>query len=237
MGKKIAIGCAVVLVLAVAASAVGFYFFVWKPGGEMVRQGVEIARSGKDFAAGFARLGEIAELDEEIEDTTPYDPPADDVLSAEQVERFVGVQRQVESALRTRLDDAEASFEELKEKRNPSPAELARMLNELTEVAVEAKKVQVEALNEAGFSRQEYAWTKRQVYLALGLGNVQVDLPALLDAVKSADAARVQDEMEKLTQPGGDPDAAPVVPPENVALVEPYRDSLQNWAPLAGLGL
>lgn len=243
MNKKIVLGCAVVLVLAVLVSAVGFYFFVWKPGGEFVRSGIEIARSGKDYATGIARLGEIAELDEGISDDTPYEAPQDGVLTAGQVERFMGVQRQVEKAMEGRLDDARARFEALQEGDGRlSPADVAAMLNEVGELGVEAKRVQVAALNEAGFSRQEYSWTKRQVYLALGFGGVDFDVHGLVAAARSGNLSEVQEKVQELADQGadgkvGDGSGEPVVPPANAELVEPYRESLERWAPLAIFGL
>lgn len=232
MGKKIALGCAVVAVLLSALLAVAFYFLVWRPGGEMVRSGVEMAKAGKDYAAGLARLGEMAELNDEVADQSPWEPPQDGLLTAGQVERMMAVQRRVKGEMGPRFEGFSERYEAVSQGRRIRPAEIGDMLRDLGDLAVDAKRVQVAALNEQRFSRQEYAWVRRQSFLALGLSGVSLNLDDLAAALKRGDLEKAMADLETL-----DEDGEPLVPPHNSALVEPYRDELTSWAPLAALGL
>lgn len=234
--KVIALGCAVVFLLVAVAGAAGFYFFVWKPGGEAVRNGLEILDSGKDYAAAFARLGEMAELDRQIENQTPYEPPPERELSPEQLERFLAVQRQVREEMGGRYDEVVARYEGLAEplqsggRPDLSPRDLAAALQDFGSLAVDAKRVQVAAVNQHGFSREEYSWVKGQSYLALGLGNAStLDVGELMKAVQEGDLQGMADRASAGERPA--------VPPATVALVEPHREELQKWLPLAVLGL
>lgn len=232
MGKKIALGCAVVAVLLAVLLAVGFYQFVWKPGGEMVRTGVEMAKAGKDYAAGLARLGDMAELNEEIENRELWEPPADGVLTAGQVERLVAVQRRVKGEMGPRLEGFSQRYEDVSRGDRIRPSEIGDMLRDLGDLGMETKRVQVAALNEQGFSRREYSWVRRQSFLALGLGGVSLNLEEVAAAVKRGDVDEALARLEDAEETG-----EPLVPPENSALVEPFRDELTAWAPLAALGL
>ena len=98
-------------------------------------------------------------------------------------------------------------------------------------LASEAKRRQVEALNEQGFSVAEYEWVREQVYLALGMDTLAVGLDDVVSAAKEGGFGA----MEELARKQEEADRA--VPPENRALVQPYREQLEEWAPLAMMGL
>lgn len=230
MGKKVALGCAVVAVLVTALLAVGFYVFVVRPGGEMLRSGVEMAKAGKEYATGLARLGEMAELNADLENREPYEPPDDGELTAGQVERLVAVQRRVKAEMGQRVEAFGERYEDASRGHPPSPSEVGKMLGELGDLAVDAKRVQVAAMNEQGFSRQEYSWVRRQTMLALGLSGVSIDFDEVTAALRKGDVERA---LEGLDDAEG---AEPLVPPANAELVEPYREELQTWAPMAALG-
>jgi hypothetical protein len=93
---------------------------------------------------------------------------------------------------------------------------------------VEAKRVQVDALNEAGLSLDEYRWVRRQAYTALGMPMMDMDVAQLVQQVQS----------------GGTP-ARPVTTtplglsgtPATLKLVEPHRKVLEANAGLAFFGL
>lgn len=229
MRKGVALGCVAAVLLVSALAAVGFYFFVWKPGSEAVKTGVEIVRAGKDYAAGFARLGEMAEMDDGIEDRSSYEPPADGVVSEEQMQRFLAVQRGVRAGMDGRMEALGERYSDLTgSAANVTPRRLAEALQELGDLGVEAKRIQVRLVNEQGFSRQEYRWVKRQVYFALGMGGMTVNVDEMVRAAKEGDLEALERSGE-----GGEPP----VPQENVELVEPHRDELQRWAPFAFVGL
>jgi hypothetical protein len=98
-------------------------------------------------------------------------------------------------------------------------------------VATEAKRRQVEALNEQGFSLAEYQWVREQAYLALGMESLAVGFGELVTAARDGGISGMEDLARRQEQ------ADQAVPPENRALVEPHREELAEWAPLALLGL
>lgn len=229
--KAVALGCAVAFLVVSAAVAAGFYFFVWVPGQGMIRTGVDAVRSGKDYVAAAGRLGEIAELDRGVPSDPGFAPPAEPLLSARQVERFVAVQQRVRGEMGGRFEEVLERYRDLGEPgAEVTPSKLAAALNDFASLAVDAKRVQVAAVTDHGFSRQEYGWVKRQVYLALGMGDVsEVDVQRILEAVQEGDVAGMAEGLQR-----GD---RPAVPPANVALVEPHREVLQEYLPLALVGL
>ncbi|HMB55152.1 MAG TPA: hypothetical protein VKU40_17670 [Thermoanaerobaculia bacterium] len=232
MWKKIALGCALVVALVVVlAAAAGFW--IWNRHGDDLREGFENAgelmEAGKTYQESFSKLGEIAELDRDIEADPDYQPPADGELTAEQVDRLLAVQRRVRADMGGRLESFRARYED---RDDVSVSEALEGLNELGDLAIEAKRHQVEAVNESGFSREEYAWVKRQAYVAVGFSDVAVDLNAIGDAVRRGDYQEVVDEMNERKV-----ERETAVPPQNAALVEPHRDELEEWFPLALLGL
>lgn len=229
--KAIALGCVFAVLLVAVAGAAGFYFFVWRPGKDVILTGIDTVRSGKDYVAGFARLAEVKDLDRGISDDADFSPPAEGELTAGQVRRFLAVQRRVRSEMGDRFDEVVDRYRDLgKPGSGVTPSQVAAALNDFTALAVDAKRVQVAAVNDEGFSRQEYGWVKRQAYLALGLGDVsKVNVERLLEAAKKGDYDALAEGVES-----GD---GPMVPPANAALVEPHREELQEYLPLALAGL
>jgi len=229
--KTLALGCAFAVLLVAVAGAAGFYFFVWRPGKDVILTGVDAVRSGKDYVAGFARLGEIQQLDQGIADDDAYTPPAEGELTAGQVARFVAVQQRVRDEMGSRFDEVVDRYRALGEPgAKVTPSQIAAALNDFTSLAVDAKRVQVAAVNDEGFSRQEYGWVKRQCYVALGFGDVsKVDVERLMEAAKEGDLDAVAEGVQS-----GD---GPMVPPANAELVEPHREELQEYLPLALVGL
>lgn len=212
--RNVLLGCGCVVLLAVVGGGAAFYFFVVRPGQEA-----------------FAKLEELSRIEEGVEDRSPHDPPADRRLTAGQVERFIAVHQAVREDLGPRWSELEQLHESAdgESGQQPSFREIVGFWSDLGGLAVDAKRRQVQALNEQGFSLAEYEWVREQVYLALGM-----DALALEDVVAAAreggfqGAGEIAREQERI-------EAA--VPPENRELVEPYREQLQEWAPLAILGL
>lgn len=232
MWKKIALGCALLLVLVVLAVAAGG-FWLWHRHGDDLREGFanagELIEAGKTYQESFSKLGEIADLDRGIEADPGFEPPAAGELTTDQVDRLLAVQRRVRAEMGGRLEGFRARYED---RRDVSVGEALEGLNELGDLAVEAKRHQVEAVNDSGFSRQEYAWVKRQAYLAVGFSDVAIDLNAIGDAVRRGDYQEVVDELNERKV-----DGETAVPAANAELVEPHRDELEEWFPLALLGL
>jgi hypothetical protein len=142
-------------------------------------------------------------------------------LNQSQVERYVSASRSIRAGLENRLGQLEARYQQVEDQgRNPNLRELAAAYADILRLVVEAKELQVEALNDTGFSLSEYAWVRGQVLRAAGFQTVQVDLSAL--AEESNNAVR---ELQAS------------VPEVNVALVQGYVDELEEALPLAAFGL
>lgn len=221
--RNVVLGCAVVLLLAFVAGGFAVYHFVWKPGKAMVAGGVEVVQ----------KVEELARIEEEgVEDRSPYAPPADRRLTAGQVERFVAVGRQVRGALGPRFADLERRVEGFEAAgREPSLGELIDLWRQLGDLALEAKREQVAALNAQGFSLGEYEWVREQVYLGLGFEQEVAGLDELAGALRE----RGLDGLEELSR--HERRLGEAAPPETRALVEPYRGELEEWLPLALLGM
>lgn len=234
MGKKVFLGCAVVLLLAMVAGGWAVYEYVYKPGKEMIV-------AGKQYVESLSGLGDVVELEEAVEDRSEYLPPESGELDAGQVERFLDVQRSVREDLGARWDELTRRYEGRAEGREPNLQEVLAFWGDLTETAKAAKRAQVEALNAHGFSSEEYRWVKRQVYAAAGAEALAIDLSQVVEAAKEGrfddlrQMAERYGEDESGDEVGGDvPDW---VPRRNVELVEPHRDELRRAAPLALLGV
>lgn len=220
--RNVVLGCAVVLLLAVIAGGVAFYYFVWTPGRALIASGTEA----------FATIEELGRLEEGIEDRSPYTPPADRRLTAAQVDRLIAVQQSVRGDLGSSFEELEARYDSRTGgDTDPSIREVLGFWRDLGGLATEAKRRQVEALNEQGFSLAEYEWVREQAYLALGMETLAVGLDDVVTAARDGGLSG----MEELSRRREQADQA--VPPENRALVEPHREQLAEWAPLALLGL
>ncbi len=220
--KKVAVGCLVALGLVTVVGGVGLYFAYDR----FIKPTVEMAGSVKELA----KLGEI---EKQVRNTDAFEPPQGDELTPEMVSRFVEVQRQMESALGSRMADLKAKYEQLdrslnQDRRVVSFGQLAEGLKDLTAVVLQAKNAQVEALNRAGFSVKEYEWVRQRVYAAVGMTAVGLDVQKVAAEARAGDVKGFQ---RREREPAGD------VPERNKTLVAPYEKQLKEWAPLAFFGL
>jgi len=215
--KKLAIGCFGVLAILAAVGAFWAYVHVVEP--------------TREYLAALPRVAAIGELDKGIGKKGPFVPPASGEVTPEMAERFARVQQSVRDALGSRYDELERRAGELqKAVASGHTAPLAAVMDVYKDVvgAVEdGKRAQVEALNRAGFSLDEYEWVQRQMYEAAGLLVTSVDVESIRRALTSR-GGRVA------VKPAPAPGA---VPPANRAVVEPYVERLKAWLPLAWFGL
>jgi len=225
--RSIVIGCLVVVLCVGLVAAVGLYF-AWNS--DTVQGGLDFARSGADVISNVKKLEEVSELDEQIASDPEFTPPDDSELTAGQVERYMAVMESVRATTEGRLQAAGERYKNLAgPQRDASPAQVAESLGELAEIVLEAKRAQVAAIEEQRFSRQEYSWVKRQMYYALGFGDMsKVDFSDLVEAARDG---RI-DEMGELAQSSGER----AVPEVNVALVKPHEEKLREWVLYAVLG-
>jgi hypothetical protein len=218
--KKLAIGCGVIAVVLLIGAAVATYFVVNK-----VRSTV----------AEFASLGEIPDLERRVTNQAAYNPPDTGELTEAQVTRYVQVQRQVRSVLGARFDEFNTKYAELSERMRrdegtalDAPAVIGAY-RDLARTYVDAKRAQVEALNGAGFSLDEYKWVRGQVYAAIGLPVVDFDIARVVESLKGGDTGEVTGRVGGAVGPSG--------PESNKALVEPHRKVLEDNAALSFFGL
>lgn len=216
--KKLAIGCGlVVLLLGIGAAVAGYY--VYRQVGSAVAQ--------------FAEFAEVPDLERRVANQQPFTPPASGELTREQVERLVRVQRLVRDELGVRIAAVESRYETLLEQQEASIRDLPQVIAVYRDLAgtwMDAKRRQVEALNETGFSLAEYRWVRRQAYAALGVPFVDVDVSRLIEEARRGESA---DEAAASGQPAVH--AAPVE--ANTRVVDAFRPALEENAPLAALGL
>jgi len=217
--KRGLLGCLVLFLIIAIGGAYAAYRFLYLP--------------GKAYVQSLAQLKVVPELDAKIVNQQPFTPPSDQVLSASQVQRFMGTQQAIRTQLGTRVKELEAKYRTLGDAlkdsgRTPSLTETLGALKELAGLYVDAKKTQVDALNAAGLSLAEYEWTRARVYEASGL---PLDT-TFQQIIRDATAGRNPDSttIEK-------PAAAPAVPDANRKLIEPHTKELAEGAALAFFGL
>jgi hypothetical protein len=220
--KKLAIGCGLALIVLLVAGGIATWVVVNKV---------------KETVGEFAVLGEIPEIERQVRNTAPYAPPGNGELSADQVSRYVRVQEHVRRELGARVDALNQQYKDLSDRLNRdegSVLDMPQMIaayRDLARTFVDAKRMQVQALNDANFSLEEYDWVRRQVYAAAGLPFVDMDVSAFIQDLQqgevSPEAGRAH--VDGALEPAG--------PESNRDLVEPHRKLLEDNAALAFFGL
>lgn len=215
--KKLAIGCAVVVVLfGVAALGVGYYVY-------------------RNMSASFARFSELAkvpEIERELRVRDPYIPPGTEELTPAQVERFVRVQSLIRTRLGERFADFEQKYKTLAEKDQAGVRDLPRLLQAYGDAAagwIDAKRAQVAALNDVAMSLDEYKWIREQIYRALGVPYLDLDFAKIAEAASGGGPIVQPGEVRGSIGPSG--------PESNRKLIEPYRKELESNLALVSFGL
>jgi hypothetical protein len=221
--KKLLFGCLGILVLAGILFAVGSYI--------LYRAASPLVDSARGYLSDLAKIGE---LDKDIVNQSAFAPPVSGELTQAQVERFARVQESVQKALGQRMNEIEEKYKRFKvnaEKREqPSIGEVLSGLGDIANVFMQARRFQVNALNEEKFSQAEYSWVRDRVFQAAGKEAVSyVDLKQIADAVRDNTGVSV-DTSRTPSVP------LPVVPEKNRELVKPYLDRMDRWIPLAFFG-
>jgi len=219
--KKILSGCAVVLVIAALGVAVAMFF--------AYRAARPMFEGASDYVA---RAQEMASLGDRISNKSPYAAPANGALTEDQVERFLAVQASTRAKLGDRWDELKVKSESLRKRTaegaDLSLADLGSVFSDFTGVYLDARRAQVGALNAQRFSAGEYTWVRRRVYEAAGVQLAGgVDLSAIEELARQGGA----DDLKVPEIP------LPEVPEANLRLVKPHAAKIQEWLPLAFLGL
>ena len=223
--KKVLVGCLVVVVLGIVA-LVGAGFFVYRATAPMVQ-------NAREYLAGLSELGKLSDLERDVKNQAPYTAPSSGELTEAQVQRFARVQDGVRKEMGQRFDQINAKYKHL-ENSNPDQAvatftEAMAALKEVATVLVDARRLQVNAMNQEGFSQSEYEWVRDRVFQAAGVEAVsKIPLDKITEALKN------QTNIEDLEAPEV---PKPDVPEKNRELVKPYLNRVNEWVPLAFFGL
>jgi hypothetical protein len=215
--KKFAIGCGIVLlVLAVLGVTAGYYVY---------RTYV------RPMAGSIAEMSQMADIEKDVRNTSSFTAPESGELTEAMVKRFVTVQEHLQAKLGGKMDQLKSKYELLdkatkSEKREASFTEAMGALKDLSGILLEAKRAQVEALNQNGFSVKEYEWVRGQVFAAVGIVAAGIDAKNIERLARQAGRSE-----EQATEALGE------VPEVNKTLVAPYEAKLREWAPLAFFGL
>jgi hypothetical protein len=213
--KKLAIGCVVLLALGVIAAGGASYFAY---------------RKVSSTYAGFADLGTVPELEHSVRNQRPFTPPSGGEPSQAQIAKLLEIQGAVRARLGTRADEIEQRYHRLLGKDSVTLVDAPAIISAYSDLAtayVDGKRAQVDALNHAGLSLEEYRWTRSRAYAALDMSLLDVDVSGIIQDVK---AGRTPQTPSRLTE-------APSASPALRTRVEPHRKALEANVGLAFFGL
>jgi len=213
--KKFVLGCLGVLVLLTIAGGIAGYMFIYRP--------------AKAFVSSFAQMAEIPKIESQVKNKASFTPPGNGELTAAAVTRFVAVQKTLKDRLGARVTSLDAKYEALNKSKNgnTSLADGLSALRDLGSLIVDAKRLQVEALDQQGFSVAEYDWTRKTVYQAAGVP-LGADFQEIIRKAQAGTAPTHDSMTERVV---GD------VPEVNKTLVAPYLEGLKENVGLAFFGL
>jgi len=209
VGLLIAAG---VLLLVIGTAGTVFYVKVYRPIG------------GPIAAMGIAKTLEERRLQNRAE----FLPPSSGELTGEQAANFAAVEEAVQTQLATGtgiLTQKQADLERASTADALSVRTTLLAFGEIKDVYLNAKVAQIDAMNRAKFSKEEFEWVRKQLYSAAGLRLSQLDVSEVLGGVRDA--------MVEVRQfkPGGP------VPEVNQRLARPLASKLQAWLALGFFGL
>jgi hypothetical protein len=201
-----------VLLLAVIAAGTVFYVKVYRPIGSPL----------------MAMAGGKTLEERRLENRAEFLPPRSGELTADQAARFVAVEEVVQKQLATGIASLarnQADLERASDTHTLSVPAALRAFGSIKGVYLRAKAAQIDAMNRANFSKKEFEWVRKQLYLAAGVRWSHVDVSEVLAAVPDASVVVHRFEPE-----------GPVIEP-NQSLASPLATKLQTWAPLGFFGL
>jgi len=223
--KKLAIGCLIAGVV-IGAVIVGVAYYAYVKVGSTVSQ-------MSSTVTQLAELGKVHDIERGVKVQRPFVVPASGELTAAQVDKLMKVTTRVHERLNKDLALFERTYKSLAEKKEATAADLPALMSAYRDLAVDwlnAKRAQVDALNEVGLSLDEYRWIRSTAYGALDIPFMDVDFARIADQVKN-DAG----QSNATVIVGGA--FAGKGPASNLKLVEKYRKQLEEYVPLASFGL
>ncbi len=224
--KKLLAGCLIVVVLLMVVAGVGAYF-LW-------RAAKPVYDGARQMVDGVSELAEAVEVESRLANTASYEGPASGELTPDQLERFLRVQAHVRRTLGQRAEAFKEKYKELGTTRPdgtevpPSLSQLIAGLGEMSQVYVDARRAQVDALNAEKFSRDEFSWVRLRVYQAAGIEAARYD-PRELERMIKTMATGAQVTVPEVTLPDA--------PARNRELVKPYASQIMEWLAMASFGL
>src|SRR5262249_30644537 len=118
--------------------------------------------------------------------------PAAGELTAAQVDHLVQVQTRVRTRLGAGAAAIEKNYQSLLNKKEATVTDLPALLGaykDLAKTLVDAKRAQIEALNEIGMSLGEYRWVRAETYHSLGVPFVDMDIAQLAERARNGQTA------------------------------------------------
>lgn len=219
--RKILFGCTIFFLVALVAGGVLFYKGCVVPIRNVTADVMQMTKLG-NYNAGLANK-------------STYTPPADAILSPDQIGRFLAVQAEVRAAAGASFTRVRERFESLpgrmKDEQGQFKFDFTEMMSTFKGIGpdiVKVKEAQVAALNNHGFSLQEYRWVRESILRAMGekVGSYIEDLTSGSDSTGTGQGPKGETKVP----------AEARVPAENVAVVKGVADSLKAWLPIAALG-
>jgi hypothetical protein len=215
--KKLAIGCGIALLLTGMAAA-GVAYYVYRQVGSAFTQ--------------LAELGKVPDLERGVRNQARFAPPASEELTASQVARLIQVQSSVRQKLGDRMGAFNAKYKTLAEKKDASYSDAPALLQAYSDLALtwlEGKRTQIDALNDAGLSLDEYRWIRDQAYRAIGMAYMDFDIGRIVDEARRGVSPSGSSQLRGSMGPAG--------PASNRALTQPVKQQLADNIALASFGL
>lgn len=215
--KKLAIGCGVVLLLVGIGAAAATYYVYNRVSSTLTQ---------------FAELGQVPELERDIRNKSTFVPPPSEELTDSQIDKLLKVQTHVRQRIGDRMATFEAKYKTLAEKETATLGDAPALLAAYRDLAatwMDAKRSQIDALNAAELSLEEYRWIRDQAYRALGLAYVDLDIARIVDDAKRGAASTEPGRLRGAVEPSG--------PETNRTRVEKFRKQLEQNLALASFGL
>jgi hypothetical protein len=164
--KKLLVGCLFFFLVLAVVGSVGGYFFVYRP--------------AKTFVTD---IQEFTEWEDRLDESGSYEPPADGIMTADQIERFVAVQTVIDERLGSEVERVTDTLGRLNRRNNLDATEAWRLFREVRGLfgdAKDARDAQIEAMNEQGFSADEYDWIQARILESLWPGDTIENLESLI---------------------------------------------------------
>ncbi|HSB60637.1 MAG TPA: hypothetical protein VLI67_02885 [Vicinamibacteria bacterium] len=211
-GAKVAIGCAVAVVLAGVAAIVTVGAGAWWLKGKV-----------EETTGDLARRSEEMESYQEKANANPFTPPADRVIPEARLLKFIEVRKGVYDV----YEAHRAEFEGMKDRKDASLSDVMKAGGLL----LDARTAVLKGLAEAGMNEEEYQFIVQQVYRSAWASAAQKETGKTPEEVVREAGEAVEEA------PGGEEGAEALrVPQANIELFRKHEADLKKYA-MEGLAL